>query len=148
MKVILTSDIDRLGKKGDIVDVADGYGRNYLLPRSMAVMATRGSLRQAEAMKAAGIEAARRAREQAEALATALAGSPVVVAARSGDEGKLFGSISTADITEAIRKFSGQDIDKSIVSVAQPIREIGRHEVFVKPHPEVEFSLTLEVIPA
>lgn len=148
MKVILTKDVDRLGKKGEIVDVADGYGRNYLLPRSLAVKATRGALQQAEAMRVAREEAARRAREQAQQLETALAGSPVVVAARAGDEGKLFGSISIADIAEAIRKFSGEEVDRSIISVAEPIREIGRHDVAVKPHPEVEFTVTLEVIPA
>ena len=148
MKVILTKDVADLGSKGDIVDVADGYGRNYLLPRSLAVVATSGALQQAEAMREARVESERRARDQAEALASALAGSPVVMAARAGDEGRLFGSVAAADIAEAIKKFSGEDVDRKIIDLSEPIKAIGRHQVTLRPHPDVSFSLTLEVIPA
>ena len=148
MKVILTTDVDRLGHKGDIVDVADGYGRNYLIPKSLAVMATRGALRQAESMKKAREETARRALEEAEALSQALVGSRVVVAARAGDEGRLFGSIGPTDVAEAIKKFSGQEVDRKIIDIDEPIREIGLHEVRLAPHPDVEFNVILDVIPA
>ena len=147
MKLILTQNVQDLGGKGDVVDVADGYARNYLVPRGLAVKATRGALRQAEGMQRARVESEQRELAEAEALASSLVGTRVVVAARSGDEGKLFGSIGSNDIVEAIKKFTGVDVDRSIVAVAAPIREIGLHEVRLKPHADVEFAVTLDVIP-
>ena len=148
MKVILTKDVADLGAKGDIVDVADGYARNYLVPKSLAVKATKGALRQAEAMTRAREEAIRRAREEADNMASALIGTRVVVAARAGDEGKLFGSIGVGDVAEAITKFTGMEVDRKIVKIDAPIKEIGLHEVLLAPHAEVSFSVTLDVIPA
>lgn len=148
MKIILIKDVPELGGKGEIVNVADGYARNYLVPRKMAVKATRGAVAQAEGMRKAAIDAAARAREDADNLATALSGTRVVVAARAGDEGKLFGSIGTADVAEAITKFTGVEIAAKTVVLATPIKDIGLHEVTVKPHTDVEFPVTLDVIPA
>jgi large subunit ribosomal protein L9 len=148
MQVILTEDVADLGHKGDVVDVAAGYARNYLIPRSKAVAASRGSLRQAESMRHARVEAERRERREAELLQETLMGSRVVVAARASDEGKLYGSIGTADVVEAVKKFTGVDLDRSVVVLPEPVREIGLHEVVVRPHPEVEFTVTLDVIPA
>jgi len=148
MKLILTQNVKDLGGKGDVVEVAEGYGRNYLVPRGFAVKATRGALRQAETMQRARVEAEQRALGDAEALATSLVGTRVVVAARSGDEGKLFGSIGAGDIVEAIKKFTGVEVDRSIVAVTAPIKEIGLHEIRLKPHADVEFLVTLDVIPA
>jgi len=125
MKLILTQDVAELGDKGDVVDVADGYGRNYLVPRSLAVKATTGALRQADAMRVAREEAIRAARMEAEAYAQSLTGTRVVVAARSGDEGKLFGSIGEGDIAAAITKFTGINVDRKIVHIEGPIKEIG-----------------------
>ena len=99
-------------------------------------------------MRLAREEAERREREEAERLALDLSGSRVVVAARSGDEGKLFGSIGSADIAEAIAKFTGVEVDRKIVVMPAPIKEIGLHEVLLRPHPDVEFAVTLDVIPA
>jgi large subunit ribosomal protein L9 len=147
-KVILTKDVKELGSKGDIVDVAPGYARNYLVPRSLAVKATEGAIRQAEGMRRAREEAERKAKADAEALAQNLVGARVVVAARAGDEGKLFGSIGVVDVVEAIRKFTGVEVERSMVAIAEPIKEIGLHEVAVVPHPDVEFKVTLDVIPA
>ena len=148
MKVILTKDVEDLGKKGQVVNVADGYARNYLVPRSLAVKATDGALRQAEAMRVAREEALIAARQEAEGYAQSLTGTRVVVAARAGDEGKLFGSIGDADIAAAITKFTGITVDRRIVELDAPIREIGLHEVMLRPHSEVEFAVTLDVIPA
>ena len=148
MKVILTKDVTDLGVKGDVVDVAPGYARNYLVPRSLAVKATTGSLRQAEAMRRTREEAERRALEEAEALGQSLVGTRVVIAARASDEGKLFGSIGAGDVSEAIKKFTGVEVDRGIIGVAGPIKEIGLHEVQVQPHPKVVFPVTLDVIPA
>jgi len=148
MKVILTKDVEDLGNKGQVVNVADGYARNYLVPRSLAVKATDGALRQAEAMRVAREEALIAARQEAEGYAQSLTGTRVVVAARAGDEGKLFGSIGDGDIAAAITKFTGITVDRRIVELDAPIREIGLHEVMLRPHSEVEFAVTLDVIPA
>lgn len=148
MKVILTKDVEELGNRGDVVDVADGYARNYLVPKSLAVKASAGSLRQAEAMREARIEAERRAREEADRLRDGLVGTRVVIAARAGDEGKLYGSIGAADVAEAIRKFAGVEVDRKFIEIPEAIRSIGLHEVTVRNHPDVEFQVTLDVVPA
>lgn len=148
MKLILTADVNDLGKRGDVVDVADGYARNYLLPRSYAVKATSGALEQAEAVREARIEAERKAKEEAETIATQLVGSRVVIAAQAGDEGQLYGSVGVGDVVEGIRRFTGIELTRSQVELEEPIKAIGLHEIQIKAHPEVEFPLTLDVIPA
>lgn len=148
MKLILTADVDPLGKRGDVVDVADGYARNFLLPRKKAIKANEGALAQAEAIREARIEAERRAKEQAENIATQLVGSRVVLAAQAGDEGQLYGSVGVSDVVEGIKRFTGIELDRSQVHIAEPIKAIGLHEVQVKVHADVEFPLTLDVIPA
>ena len=148
MKVILTKDVPELGKKGDVVDVADGYARNYLVPRSLGVKASAGNLRDAERMRQARLDSERRAREEADRIKEALTGTRVVIAARAGDEGKLFGSIGPGDVAEAIKTFVGLEVPRSNIVVQPPIRAIGLHEITVRTHPEVEFPVTLDVIPA
>lgn len=148
MKLILTSDVNELGQRGDVVDVADGYARNYLLPRSFAVKATPGAVERAEAVREARIEADRKAKEEAETIATQLVGSRVVIAAQAGDEGQLYGSVGVADVVEGIKRFTGIELTKNQVELANPIKAIGLHEIQIKAHPEVEFPLTLDVIPA
>ena len=148
MKIILTRDVSDLGAKGDVVDVADGYARNYLVPKALAIKATRGALRQAEGMRRAREETERRLHAEADALAESLIGARIVIAARSGDEGKLFGSIGVGDIAAAIRKFTGVEVDRESVNIAAPIKDIGLHEVSIRPHADIEFAVTLDVIPA
>jgi large subunit ribosomal protein L9 len=148
MKLILTKDVPDLGTKGDVVNVSDGYGRNYLVPKAYAVKATEGALRQAEAMRTAHEETVLRERADADALAQSLTGSRVVVAARASDEGKLFGSIGSANVAAAITKFTGIEVDSSIVMMDAPVKEIGLHEILLRPHSDVEFAVTLDVIPA
>ncbi len=148
MKVILTKPVEDLGAKGDVVDVSDGYARNYLIPKKFAVKASDGALKQAESMRLARIEAERKSLDEAKQLGETLSGTRVVVAARAGDAGNLFGSIGAADVAAAIVKFTGIEIDKKIVDIDQPIKEIGLHEVILKPHAEVSVAVTLDVIPA
>ncbi|MCZ7531810.1 MAG: 50S ribosomal protein L9 [Acidimicrobiia bacterium] len=148
MKVILTKPVEALGAKGDVVDVSDGYARNYLVPKKFAVKASEGALRQAESMRVARLEADKQALESAVALGESLSGTRVVVAARAGDSGNLFGSIGATDVQAAIVKFTGIEIDKDIVVIERPIKEIGLHEVTLRPHSEVEVTVTLDVIPA
>lgn len=148
MKIILTKPVESLGNKGDVVDVSDGYARNYLVPKKFAVKASEGALRQAESMRVSRIEADKQTLEAAQTLGDSLSGTRVVVAARAGDAGNLFGSIGVTDVAAAIVKFTGIEIDKGIVVIDQPIKEIGLHEVTLRPHTEVEVVVTLDVIPA
>lgn len=148
MKLILTSDVPTLGRKGDVVDVSDGYARNYLLPKGKGVKATEGAIRTADELRRAREESERQAKEHAERVATQLVGTRVVLAAQAGDEGKLYGSVGVADVVEGIRKFTGVEVDRKAVMLENPIREIGLHEVQIHLHNEVEFPITLDIIPA
>jgi large subunit ribosomal protein L9 len=149
MRLILTSDVEPLGRKGDVVDVADGYARNYLLPRKFAIKAHAAALEQAEKMRVAREEAEQRAREAAEGIAQQLAGTRVVIAAHAGDEGQLYGSVSLADIIEGINRFTGVQLDRhQLVPPQKAVKEIGLYEIQVKLHADVEFPITLDVIPA
>lgn len=148
MKLILTADVNELGKRGDVVDVSDGYARNFLLPRKKAIKANDGALAQAESIREARIEAERKAKETAENIATQLVGSRVVLAAQAGDEGQLYGSVGVSDVVAGIQRFTGIELQKGQVEIGEPIKAIGLHEVQVRVHPEVEFPLTLDIIPA
>lgn len=148
MKLILLSEVSDLGKKGDLVDVSDGYARNYLLPKKKAIKATEGAQAHAESLRAAREEADRAAKEEATRIASQLAGVRVVLAAQAGDEGKLYGSVSAPDVVEGITKFTGVTLERRNIDLRSPIRAIGLHEVWIKLHPEVEFPVTLDVIPA
>ena len=146
MKLILTKDVVDLGGKGDVVEVSDGYARNYLVPRSFAVKATEGALRQADSMRIAREEALLSARQEAEGYAQSLTGTRVVVAARSGDEGKLFGSITVRDVADACEA-AGVKLEKSEVRLPEgPIRELGEFEINIHLHPEVDAVLKLAVV--
>jgi large subunit ribosomal protein L9 len=147
MRVILTADVDGLGHKGDVVEVADGYGRNFLVPKSKAIKATRGAMKEAEGLRRSREEAQRVIKAAASQIAEALADSRVIVAARSADEGKLFGSIGARNVAEAIASYTGVQVEPQMIMLTGPIKEIGQHEVTVKPHPEIQFQLTLDVIP-
>ncbi|MGH8943422.1 MAG: 50S ribosomal protein L9, partial [Acidimicrobiia bacterium] len=121
---------------------------NYLLPRKKAVKANEGALAQAESIREARIESERKAKDEAEQIATQLVGSRVVIAAQAGDEGQLYGSISAADVVEGVRRFTGIELDRDSLEIPKPIKAIGLHEINIKLHDDVEFPLTLDVIPA
>jgi large subunit ribosomal protein L9 len=147
MKVILQKPADNLGNPGDIVEVADGYARNYLIPRGMAIRAQKGALKHAEVLKKGHAARLSRQKGEYEALASKLiAGGPLRVAARAGEEGRLFGSVTAADIAEAVATQAGVQVDRRDVHLDEPIRSIGVHEVRVKLFHEVEPVLTVEVI--
>ncbi|HEX5938285.1 MAG TPA: 50S ribosomal protein L9 [Actinomycetota bacterium] len=145
MKVILQRSVERLGDPGDVADVADGYARNYLIPRGLAVRAEKGMVRHAESLKRSH-EARTEARKgELEALAGRLSQSPVLVTARAGDEGRLFGSVTAADVAEALSAQVGVQVDRKDVHLEEPIRSVGTHEVRVHLHPEVDPVVTVEV---
>ena len=148
MKVVLRADVSDVGKKGDIVDVADGHARNYLLPRGMAMKATAGVEAQAGAMRRSRDVKDARDREAAEIVARTLVPAVIRISARAGAEGKLFGSVTSNDVVEAVAAQTRVDLDRRRLHLEEPIRSLGVHEVPVKLHSDVEFRITVEVVPS
>lgn len=146
MKVILANDVDALGLKGDVVTVADGYARNYLVPRGLALAVTKGTLRQAELMQRARAEREQKEKAAAAAKVAQLAASPVYISARAGEGGRLFGSVTRADVARAIEEQLSEKIDRHDVRLDDPIRSLGTHQVEVHLHEEVNALVTVEVI--
>jgi large subunit ribosomal protein L9 len=146
MKIVLREDVDNLGIKGDLVEVADGYARNYLVPRGLALPASKGVVKQAEAMRRNREVREQRLRETAAGLAKQLAGKAVEVKARAGEGGKLFGSVTSADIADAIGAQLGVDLDRKVVELAEPIKELGDLEVVVRLHAEVAPTVAVSVV--
>jgi large subunit ribosomal protein L9 len=148
MELILRADVAGLGHRGDVVDVADGYGRNFLLPKGLAMKVTAGARDQAASMaKARAVQDAAE-REAAEGVATQLAGRTITIPMRAGDEGKLFGSVTAADVADAVAAQASIEIDRQDLVLEENIKELGTHEVVVRPHPEVQIPLIVEVTPA
>jgi large subunit ribosomal protein L9 len=147
MKVILQKTVDRLGAPGDVAEVADGFARNYLIPRGLAVKAEKGTVRHAESLKRAHATRTKAQKGEFESVAARIIRTPVVVTARAGDEGKLFGSITAADIAEALSAQAGVQVDRRDVHLDEPIRSVGTHEVTVHLHAEVDPVITIDVQP-
>ncbi|HEX5861416.1 MAG TPA: 50S ribosomal protein L9 [Nocardioides sp.] len=148
MKLILTQEVTGLGAPGDVVEVKDGYGRNYLVPRGVAIKWTRGAEKTVESIKAARSSRSVRDHDHAEEIKTKLEAEPVNIQVRAGDGGRLFGAVTVTDIAEAVSASTGQQIDKRTIAVAQPIKSLGAHEVTVKLHDEVSATVALNVVPA
>jgi large subunit ribosomal protein L9 len=147
MRIVLRDDIDNVGKKGDIIDVADGFARNYLIPKGKAIAATKGVQAQADAMRRSRDKKDQSDRESAEVVARTLAPTVIAITAKAGAEGKLFGSVTTADLTDAVLAQTGVELDRRRIHLDEPIRSVGTHEIPVKLHADVEFRLTVEVAP-
>jgi len=145
MKLILTQEVSGLGAPGDVVEVKAGYGRNYLVPRSLAMPWTRGSEKQIDMIKRARSAREIRSLDDAKEAATRLAGLRVRLQKRAGGGGRLFGSISTADIAEAVRNAGGPELDRRKIEMQSPIKTVGSHQVAVRLHPEVSAKLEVEV---
>jgi large subunit ribosomal protein L9 len=147
VKVVLRADVTRLGNKGDILDVADGYARNYLVPRGLALQASPGVVEQAAAMRRSRDVRDARERGAAEEVARALVPQVVRIVARAGGGGRLFGSVTTTDVAEAVREQTGIELDRRRLHLDEPIREVGTHRVTARLHADVEFPVTVEVGP-
>jgi large subunit ribosomal protein L9 len=145
MRIVLRDDVDNLGKKGEVVDVADGYARNYLVPRGLALKASAGSQKQADAMVRNRAARDRRERENAEALAAQFTGRTISIKARAGGEGRLFGSVTASDIAEAVQKQTGADIDRRKLALDEPLKELGGADVQIRLHPDVVATVHVEV---
>jgi large subunit ribosomal protein L9 len=145
MKLILTQEVTGLGGPGDVVEVAGGYGRNYLVPRGLAMRWTRGAQKQIDLIKRARSVRDIRGLDDAKAAAARLGSLTVRLSTRAGSGGRLFGSISTSDIADAVTEAGGPSLDRRRIEIANPIKTVGAHQVRVRLHPEVSATLTVEV---
>ncbi len=150
MKIILTAEVPDLGGPGDLVHVKDGYARNYLLPRSLAILATRGAEKQVAAIRRAQQARQIRDLDHAREVAGALSGlgTVAVTAKASKSGGKLFGSVTVADVVDAVRSAGGPALDKRAVDLGGPIKSTGTYQVTVQLHPEISVTVPLEVTTA
>ena len=144
--LILRSDVDNVGKKGDVVEVSEGYARNYLVAKGLGLKATAGAVAQAASMRRSRDVKDARDREAAEKLASALVPVVIRIPAKAGAEGRLFGSVTAADVVEAVKAQTGSVLDRRRLQFTEPIKALGVHEVPVRLHPEVEFRVTVEVV--
>ena len=147
MKVLLRIDVDGLGRTGDIVDVARGYARNYLVPRGLAIEALEGVAAQAEAMQRSQELRGVKEREGAEELGQQLQAQTIAIQARVGQDEQLYGSVTTSEIAEAVQAQTGIVLDRRDMSLEEPIRTVGTHQVDMRLHSDVRIQITIEVSP-
>ena len=148
MQLVLIKDVPKVGKKGDTVNVSDGYGRNFLLARGLAVSATGGRLRTIAKENADKEDVARRAKEAALELKAKLEAAPVTMKARFGEGGKIFGSITAQDIAAVVKEQLDAAVDKKIIKIEDPLKSVGTYKVTVKLHAEVKATLTVNLVSA
>jgi len=146
MKIILRGDVEGLGRKGEIMDVADGYFRNFLAPKGLALKATAGAEHQAEAMRRTAALRDAASKADAEEIATTLVPRTITIAAKAGDGGRLFGSVGPAEIVGAVDAQAGVSIDRRTLDLESPIKDLGEHTVMCELHPEVAFPISVSVI--
>ena len=147
MKLILNSDVTKLGRKGDIVDVAKGYARNYLLPKNLAIVATDSNISIAEKIQEKRIAEITESEELAESIKVALADAHLVIPQKSTEEGTLYAAVANNEIVEVIEKFSGFKIEESQIELNDQVKEIGLHNIKIRISEDVDFDVVLEVIP-
>ncbi|MDD7941115.1 50S ribosomal protein L9 [Actinomycetospora lutea] len=146
MKLILTADVPNLGGPGDTVEVKDGYGRNFLLPRGLAIVATRGAQKQVDTIRRTQEGKRIRDLDHAKEVAGQIQGlGTVTVTGKAGQGGRLFGSVTPADVVSAVRSQGGPNLDKRFIDIAGHIKSTGDHEVTVRLHPDVAVALPLDV---
>ncbi|MGI9951648.1 50S ribosomal protein L9 [Moorellaceae bacterium AZ2] len=146
MKVILTADVPKLGAKGSVVEVSDGYARNYLFPRHLAVPATEGRLEELSRARAQEERKKQKEREEAQKVARQLEGTTVTVKARSGEGGKLFGSVTNKEIAQEIENTFHIKVDRRKIELEEPIRMLGSYPVVLRLHPEVQAKVLVQVV--
>jgi large subunit ribosomal protein L9 len=146
MKVVLLQEVKKLGKKGDILEVAEGYARNFLLPKKLAAPATADTLNQLQQQKAAVADRQKRQLEEAKLLASQLAKIEVKVAAKAGEGGKLFGAVTTKDVADAAKAQHGLELDRRKMDIPEPIKNLGPAAVVLKLHPEVTTEIKIQVV--
>jgi len=145
MKVLFKRDVPDVAKAGQVKDVADGYARNFLIPRGLAVAATSGALKQVADLQAAAARHAAEEEQDARGLKQRLESQPIVIEAKAGSQGRLYGSITTADVATAIQKQIGASVDRRDLEISDPVRQVGSHEVTARVHRNVIANVTIEV---
>ena len=145
MKVILRSDISGLGKRGDIVDVAEGHGRNYLLPRGLAITASDGAVNQAASMRRKRDLRDAADRDSAQTVASALVAKVIDIKVKTGAEGRLYGSVTAADVASAVESQTGIVLDRKKLAVPDHIKSVGEYAVVARLHHDVQFNITINV---
>lgn len=145
MKAVLRVDVEGLGHKGDVVDVADGYARNYLVPKGLAMKASKGAEVQAEGMRKARAIQDAADRDAAQEIASKLVSAVVTIPAKASGEGRLFGSVSAGDIVVAVQEQTGFELEVATLRLDEHIKDVGEHTVMARLHPEVEFPVHLVV---
>ena len=148
MKIILQKPVDKLGVPGDVVDVADGYARNYLLPKGLAIEATGGELKVLAQERQSEKTKKDRAHQDAEALAARLGEVTLVFKLKAGEQGKTFGSVTAKEVADALKKEAKADIDKTKIVLHEPLRALGIHKVEVRLLSDVRASVTVAIEPA
>jgi large subunit ribosomal protein L9 len=148
MKVILKRDVANLGDAGDIVDVADGYGNNYLMPQGLAMRATKGAVADAEAIRKARVKREAQTLEQAREAKATLESRPVSITAKAGEDGTLYGSVGNAQIAEAVAQQLRFVIDRRKIPLERPLKSTGEHDVEVRLHSELSATIRVEVVAA
>ena len=146
VKVILRADVSGLGKRGDIVEVTKGYARNFLAPRSLAFKATNGATAQADAMRRSRDVKDAKDREGAEDIAKVLVARTIEIPARVGSGGRLFGSVTSSEVAEAVLEQTGIELDRKDLHMEEHIKDLGTHHVFARLHTDVQFPITVEVV--
>lgn len=146
MKVILREDVKNLGRKGDIVDVAEGYGRNYLIPRGLAVPASDGTLKEVQLVRESRSKKESRLKEEAASLAEKLKGAAVTVTTRAGEGGKLYGAVTSRDVARELERLLGKPVDKRKVELAEPIKVLGTYPAVVRLHPGIQVEIRVHVV--
>lgn len=148
MKLILTQEVTGLGAPGDVVEVRDGYARNYLVPRGLGTAWTRGGEKQVQAIRKARQSREIATLEEAQSVKASLERQQVRLPVRAGQSGRLFGAVTPSDVAEAVKATSGKDVDRRKIEIGQPIKSLGTHRVQVRLHPDVQATVELEVVPA
>jgi large subunit ribosomal protein L9 len=147
-KIILTQEVSGLGSAGDVVEVKDGYARNYLLPQGVAIRWTKGAEKEVESIRAARAKRSARDLDHAGEIKGKLEAATVNLKVRAGKDGRLFGAVTVADIAGALEATTGEAIDKRTIAVGNPIKTLGNHAVAVRLHDEVTAAVALNVVPA
>ena len=145
-KLILTHEVTGLGEPGDVVEVKDGYARNFLVPRSLATNWSKGAEKEITAIRQARKSREIASLDEAKAARDSLQSKPVVVTAKAGDSGRLFGAVTTAEIAAAVKATGGQSIDRRKIEIGQPIKSVGEYKVQLRMHPEVSATITVNVV--
>jgi large subunit ribosomal protein L9 len=148
MKLILTQEVTGLGTPGDVVEVKDGYGRNYLVPRGLATAWTKGGQKQVDSIRTARSKREIADVETARSVKASLEAKPVTLKVNAGATGRLFGAVTTGDVADAVQATTGTSVDRRKIEIGNPIKSVGSYNVSVRLHPEVAAAVTVEVVPA